>query len=371
MGKAHTTEQFVTDAKKVHGDRYNYNKVVYIRNSSKVVVICKIHGEFSIRPTNHLKGYGCPSCGKRSMRSTGSFIENARKIHGDKYDYSRVIYIKASSKVEIICPIHGSFWQKASSHTSGTGCPGCGGSLPHTTESFIAKAKEKHGNKYIYSMVEYKNKNTKVSIICPVHGVFKQSADAHLHGSGCPRCAKNVQPTTAEFIAKAEKVHGGKYTYEHTIYKNSQTKVVITCTKHGDFSILPSHFLKGIGCSSCCNSLGGNAVRAWLDNNGILYEAEYKNKECKDKRSLSFDFAIVDENNHVLGLIEYDGKQHFEPCSMFGNGKHFTTTVLHDAIKNQFCEDNNIRLLRIPYWDKERIPEKIEAFLKEIEGGTT
>ncbi len=301
--------------------------------------------------------------------TTEQFITDAKKVHGDKYDYSHVVYIKSSSKVEIICPIHGSFWQKASHHTSGIGCPSCGGTMPHTTESFVAKAKEKHGAKYGYAMVEYKNKDTKVSIICPIHGVFTQLAGAHLQGVGCPRCAKNVQPTTMEFIAKAEKVHGGKYTYEHTIYKNSQTKVVITCPKHGDFLILPSHFLKGIGCSMCCNSLGGNAVRAWLDNNKILYVPEYKYKECKDKKSLSFDFAIVDENNHVLGLIEYDGKQHFEPCSMFGNGKHFTTTVLHDAIKNQFCEDNNIRLLRIPYWDKEKIPEKIGVFLKEIEGG--
>lgn len=368
MGKARTTEQFIVDAKKVHGDIYDYSKVMYTRNDAKVILVCKTHGEFSINPTNHLRGYGCPTCGERPVRSTESFIKKSRVVHGNKYDYSRVVYTRALNKVEIVCPIHGSFLQTASSHTRGIGCPVCGGKFPYTTESYIVKAKEKHGNKYDYSIVEYKNTHTKVSIICPVHGIFLQLAGAHLQGVGCPKCAKNVPQTTEEFILRAKKVHGDKYTYEHTIYKNNHTKVIITCPKHGDFSILPPHFLKGIGCSLCCNSLGGNAVRAWLDNNKILYIPEYKNKECKDKRSLSFDFAIVDENNQVLGLIEYDGKQHFEPCSMFGNGKHFTTTILHDAIKNQFCEDNSIHLLRIPYWDKEKIPEKLEIFLKQIEG---
>jgi hypothetical protein len=126
--------------------------------------------------------------------------------------------------------------------------------------------------------------------------------------------------------------------------------------------------LNGIGCSSCKNSLGSNAVRAWLDNNGILYKAEYKYKECRDKKALPFDFAVVNKSNQVLGLIEYDGQQHFEPCNLFGSGQSFKITVLHDAIKNQFCEDNSICLLRIPYWDKEKIPEILERFLKQIEG---
>lgn len=301
------------------------------------------------------------------IQTTEKFIADANKIHKNKYDYSCTIYTGSKDKVEIICPQHGHFWQRASHHTSGIGCPSCGGRPQYTTVSYITKAKKVHKNKYDYSLVDYKNKSAKIVIICPMHGTFYQTAGDHLQGKGCPRCAGNVRSNTEEFILKAKQVHGDKYTYEHTAYTNNHTKVVITCPKHGDFSISPSHFLKGIGCSSCKNSLGSNAVRAWLDNHNILYRAEYKTKECKDKKELPFDFAILDKNKQLLGLIEYDGQQHFEPCSLFGKGQSFIITVLHDAVKNQFCEDNNIPLLRIPYWDKDKIPEKLETFLKEIQ----
>lgn len=301
------------------------------------------------------------------VNNTSYFIERSKLVHGDRYDYTKSIYTRSTNKIEIVCKKHGSFWQKASHHMNGIGCPICGGRSPYTTESYICKAKEVHGDKYNYSLVVYSRHKDKIQIICPVHGVFNQIAGDHLQGKGCSRCARNVRLTTEEFILRAKQVHGDKYTYSNTVYISGHNKVTITCPKHGDFTIDPQHFLKGIGCSSCKNSLGSNSVRAWLDNHNISYKAEYKTKECKDKKELPFDFAISDENGKLLGLVEYDGQQHFEPCSLFGKGQGFMITVLHDAIKNQFCEDNNIPLLRIPYWDKDKIPEKLETFLKEIQ----
>lgn len=131
--------------------------------------------------------------GNSSRRTTESFIENAKKIHGDKYDYSKVDYVNASTKVCIICPIHGEFWQTPDKHMSGQGCPKCGHILNGikkrlSVNEFVMRAKKVHGDKYDYSKVEYINCETKVCIICPQHGEFWQTPYCHLKGHGCPIC---------------------------------------------------------------------------------------------------------------------------------------------------------------------------------------
>ena len=116
------------------------------------------------------------------------FIEKARKIHNDKYDYSKVEYINAKTKVCIKCPIHGEFWQTPTDHLSGKGCKYCANNVKYTSENFVEKSKKIHGNKYDYSNVNYVNNSTKVCIICPEHGEFWQTPDNHLRGHSCPKC---------------------------------------------------------------------------------------------------------------------------------------------------------------------------------------
>lgn len=122
-------EYFIEKAKEIHGNKYDYSKVEYINTSTKVCIICPIHGEFWQRPNDHLNGRGCNKCGKESLREQFSnkktFIEKAKKIHGNKYDYSKVNYINAKTKVCIICPEHGEFWQTPDSHLRGRGCQLC------------------------------------------------------------------------------------------------------------------------------------------------------------------------------------------------------------------------------------------------------
>lgn len=120
------------------------------------------------------------------------FIEIAKKVHGDKYDYSKVEYVNNKTKVCIICPEHGEFWQRPDKHCSSKrGCPECGGTKKLTLEKFIEQSNKKHCNVYNYSKVEYINTETKVCIICPEHGEFWQSPHAHLSGEGCPTCKKS------------------------------------------------------------------------------------------------------------------------------------------------------------------------------------
>ena len=121
-----STEEWIQKAKKVHGDKYDYSKVKYYNAHTKVCIICPIHGEFWQTPASHLMGNACPKCGGKTKLNTDKFIHRAKEIHGDKYDYSKVEYINATTKVCIICPIHGEFWQTPAKHLSGKGCKKCG-----------------------------------------------------------------------------------------------------------------------------------------------------------------------------------------------------------------------------------------------------
>ena len=198
MGKKKTKEQFISEAKTVHGDKYDYSNVEYKNNYTKVCIICPIHGEFYQNPSEHLRGQGCRHCGnvsgvsKRKL-SFEEFIYKSKIKHNNKYDYSKVDleHRDKNGKVCIICPIHGEFWQKPTTHISGRGCSKCGGKDNLTTEEFIKKCNIIHKNKYIYSKTNYINNKKEVCIICPIHGEFWQIAKSHLEGNGCSKCRKS------------------------------------------------------------------------------------------------------------------------------------------------------------------------------------
>ena len=204
-----TREEFIEKAIKTHVEVYDYSKVEYVNNRTKVCIICSEHGEFWQTPHNHLKGQGCPKCknkkiSKSETKTSEKFIDEARNIHGDKYDYSNVVYTGAKDKVEIICKKHGLFFQTPSSHLQGSGCPLCGSertikkkSESFTTESYIKRAKEIHNGKYSYEKTIYEKMKEKIIITCPVHGDFEQTAEKHIYGKcGCPKCGGTNKLTT-------------------------------------------------------------------------------------------------------------------------------------------------------------------------------
>ena len=198
------------------------------------------------------------------MNKTETFIEKAIKIHGDKYDYSKVDYKKTDVKIFIICKIHGEFIQSPNKHLSGQGCRKCG-LLSNSrlkslnTSKFIEKAKIKHGDKYDYSKVIYKNCNEKVCIICKTHGEFNQNPSSHLCGIGCKICGINSNSksrtiTNNIFIDRAKIKHGDKYDYSKVDYKKSNMKVIIICKTHGEFMQAPKCHLRGQGCPKCAGN---------------------------------------------------------------------------------------------------------------------
>lgn len=188
-------DHFIKRSREVHGDKYDYNKSEYIGANKYISIICPNHGEFRQRASAHMSGQGCPKCASTvNLLSLDEFIKRSRSKHGDKYNYSKSIYVNAFTKVCIICPDHGEFWQRPSIHVHGNGCPECGmmrsrNSLLLTNSEFVNRAVSVHGSKYNYCDVNYAHSKSSVDIICHKHGRFTQKPNYHLLGNGCPKCA--------------------------------------------------------------------------------------------------------------------------------------------------------------------------------------
>lgn len=201
--KRTSLEDFITRARAAHGDRYDYSKTVYTNVDAKVLIICPEHGEFEQVAYDHTNGRGCSKCGARKAIDArrldlNSFISDARKLHGDKYDYSKVDYVNNSTAVEIICPEHGSFWQVPAGHKSKHGCPACVGLSPIDYSEFLGRAVAHHGSRYQYHGESYITYRSQMRITCSVHGDFMQVARDHATGSGCPACARAQTSSKAE-----------------------------------------------------------------------------------------------------------------------------------------------------------------------------
>lgn len=278
--------------------------------------------------------------------TTEEFIERARKVHGNKYDYSKVNYVNAKTKVCIICPIHGEFWQTPDLHLQGHGCSLCSGKIQLSENEFIRRANLVHNNKYDYSKVNYINYHTKICIICPIHGEFWQEPANHLCGKGCRKCSRNsYNYNTDEWILLAKQVHGNKYDYSKVSYKNSSTKVCIICPKHGEFLQEPNNHLIGQGCPKCKESKLEYNTRKILEDNKIEYEYQKKFEWLGNQR---LDFYLP---KHKIA-IECQGGQHYKPVDFGGKGedwakKLFEKTKKLDRIKFNKVKENNIRMLYI------------------------
>ena len=372
MRKKLTTEQFIEKAKKIHGNKYDYSKVNYINNNTDICIICPKHGKFRQKPKGHLEGKGCKECAKEILSEkrkmdTEEFIKRAKKIHGDKFDYSKTDLKNRNEKGEIciICPIHGEFWQNPTSHLCGKGCKKCKG-LEKTTEEFIEQAKKIHGDKFDYSKVNYIDSKHKVIIICTKHGEFKQKPGHHLNGQGCPFCRAESVGKRMSLVLDTFIEKANKKHFG----KYNYSKVDL---EHRDE--------KGRVCIICpIHGEFWQKPSKHLFGEGCPICNESKLEERT--RVLLTELGITFESQKKfdwLGrksldfylpkynvAIECQGKQHFIGEDFFGGKNGFIERKKRDKEKASLCETNGINLLYYNYNEKiETLEHKLEKVLRQ------
>lgn len=349
------TSHFIKASIKIHNAKYDYSLTEYESLSKKVTIVCPKHGKFVQRPASHLKGMGCRQCGiekqgkkRKSKYDQQSFLKAATEKWGNKYDYSRVKYVNALTKVEIIHD--GIIYPQTPL-----------GHLKHPPENFLdqeiflIKARRKWGDKYDYSLVNFVSCAKRVKII---HNgaIYEQLPNNHLKYAPERR---NIR-THEEFVTDASRVHNNKYSYERAVYVKDNRIITITCPLHGDFEQKAGVHLRGSGCRRCSESIGERRVAKVLDEMGLQYKREHIFEDCRNVFYLKYDFYIPS----LRTCIEFDGIQHFEPIEFFGGVQSFEKLKQNDALKRTYCEENFIDLVRIRYDRIERIPDILWDALK-------
>jgi len=378
MSKKKTYQQFVSDLLRIHGNKYDISKVEYVNSSTKICLICHEmndegieHGEFWITPNNLLRGQGCPKCGKKRIsenkkKTTMWFVDRAKQIHKDKYDYSKVEYVKNNIKVCIICPEHGEFWQTPSVHLSGCGCPKCVGKY-QTTEEFIMKSKELFKN-IDYSKVVFRKVDEKVCLFCKEkdennreHGEFWQTPHNHLKGHrGCPKCAiydksKKLMHDENIFIEKINKLFPDKYDTSKITYNGSKEKIEVICKKHGSFWIRPDKLLQGEGCPKC----GHICSKAEDEIKKFITEISNLKVEERLKTIIPpYELDIYIPEKKLA--IEYNGLK--------WHSYEYNENKDYHLNKTELCEKQGIRLIHIFEDEWQEHCEIVKTKLKHILG---
>ncbi|HUH57994.1 MAG TPA: hypothetical protein VL020_05730, partial [Pseudomonadales bacterium] len=223
---------------------YDYLKTVYVRDKDKIIITCAKHGDFEQRPAGHLNGQGCAKCSGRHNYSTQEWVEEARAVHGDRYGYDRSVYVRSRGKVVITCKRHGDFEQEPRCHLAGQGCAKCGKesmAIKQSEElknSFIERSRAVHGDKYDYSKSVYARSQEKVIITCSKHGDFEQRPASHLMGVGCIKCSGSYNYSTQEWVQEAIAVHSDRYDtqglfmFVRELRLSSPAKYMVNLSRH-------------------------------------------------------------------------------------------------------------------------------------------
>jgi len=370
----YSTEEFIKKAVTIHGKKFTYDNSIYVNSKTKIKIICnKCQKTFEQKPYLHLTvKNSCPYCERLTLKKVelGELLTKFKSVHGDRYDYSLIdrdilININKETKIDIICKKHGVFTTTINIHKNGSNCPKC--AIEKNIDkrakigkvAFVKSAKEIHCGKYDYSLVNYKNNNTKVKIICPEHGVFEQTPAGHLRGGSCTKC-RGFYKSTSDIIKEFKVIHGNKYDYHLVDYKDSVAKVKIICHKHGVFEQRPSDHLQSHGCPKCgvAISIKEQEMVTWIKD--VSNELIVSNKRFyypdNNKRFYELDIYIP---SLKLG-VEYNGLEfhHTFGNSYKGTRKWITgkDKYYHRDKSNFFQENFGIRIIHI--WENEWIEKK-------------
>ena len=286
------------------------------------------------------------------------YIELFNLNHYNIYDYSKSEILSSSSKIEVICKNHGSFFVTPNNHLNKkSGCPKC----KNTNKEFFNKVKLLFNNKYDYSESIYINSRSKIKVICNIHGYFDIIAQNHLLGWGCNKCLENKKSELLkiDLLNRMSIIHNNKYEYEFPKIVKSYSIIKIKCPVHNWYNqSINCHLYKECGCPKCNISKGELYINKLLKNNNIEFLYKVKNG-LKNIKELEFDFYLPNNNLY----IEYNGRQHYESIEYFGGDKQLNKQIENDNLKINWCKLYNYELLIIKY--NENIEKKLEFLWKK------
>ena len=291
------------------------------------------------------KGSRCVECNKEKERLSYEYVKGYIESFG--YKLLSTKYIHSHKKLKIQCNKGHIYEVNFSNFKNGKRCPYCSGN-----HKYSKKEVEEYIELYNYKLLssEYKNNRTKLVVQCDKGHIYNTTFDNFKRGKRCPKCANNKK-LKHEDVKKY--IENFNYKLLSNEYKNNRTKLTIQCDEGHIYECSFDNFKKGNRCPYCRTFKGEIKIEEILKNNKINYIPQYKFEDCKFKRKLPFDFYLPNYNC----CIEYDGRQHYYISEYFGGQNGFIDTKIRDTIKNKYCKDNNIKLIRIPYWEINNIEE--------------
>lgn len=350
-----TYEEFM-EAFKSNNPHYKDIEILEYRNTGKrnVSCRCKIDGhEWDMSYLLLLKGSGCYKCGGTMRLTNDEFLRRSYSINPNIEILEE--YKNQHTKIKCRCKIDNHEWfPLPQSLMRGHGCPKCSQrkasvNYRKSHEKFIEEMKVIHPDYEILDTYEC-NKSV-LRYKCNVCGdIRKSTADNLLRGDMCQSCFAKTRRTSNETFKKRLEDKNPDIELVSK-YVDTNTKIKVRCKLHGcEWYVLPTNAVRTCGCHVCNETSGEKEVAKALDKYNILYDAQHRFEECRNVRPLPFDFFLPEYNM----CIEYDGQQHFEPvtfggCSKETAEKNLFDTKKRDEIKDKFCSENNIKLLRIKY----------------------
>jgi hypothetical protein len=368
MPEKKTHEEYIVEVNKINPNIEVVDK--YVNANTKILHRCKIDDYvWYAVPNNILNGKGCPQCGIKSRTKKRSKTHDEYVLElSVKNPNVEVIgqYSGANTKIQHHCLIHDVYWYTTPSRAlQGVGCELChnekiSASKYKTHEQYVDELSKINPN--IIVVEKYTEARVQILHKCTIHNVeWLAYPDSVLHGCGCPKCGgekigNKLRKTHEQYVEDLKTVNRDIIPTE--TYIDSFTPILHRCLIDGnEWYAKPANILSGRGCPQCSGSHGEKSVKLWLDNHSVKYKQQKTFDDCKDKNLLPFDFYLPDYNC----CIEYDGEQHYRPVDYFGGENSFKKTVMHDKIKNDYCKDNNIKLLRISYFAN--VDEELNNFL--------
>ena len=370
--RKNTNELFLKRIYDLVGDEYTFLGE-YKRAKDKIDVVHNSCGhQYKVTPDNFYKGTRCPKCSGRYRRNNDDFIVEVFDLVGDEYTFLEE-YDKGHIPLKVIHNICGHEYKvRPSAFMRGDTCPKCSAKsrrkkLLKTNEDFVREIEDLVGNEYTF-LEEYKSHKTK---ICIKHNIcgheYKVAPQRFFNGNRCKKCSDMRQTKTHEdFMEEVRNLTEGEYTFTEE-YINARTKISVTHNVCGhEFLITPNNFLRGNRCPLCNSSKGEQKIKEYLEKNHIPYEREFTFDDLRNIGKLRYDFAVFNKAEELPKLlIEFDGRQHFEPVEHFGGEEEFRNRIQNDKLKDEYSEEVGIQLLRIAYWDYDNVESILNNYIKK------